>query len=94
MSEILPITSEPAARIVDEAERRLCRSPYFFLRKLRCQFDAGTLTLVGQVPYWQLRQFAEAIVSRVEGVQRVANRVEIFDPMAGPSGAPRVRSAG
>lgn len=62
------------------AERRLRESPYYFLRTLRCRVDAGVLTLVGRVPYGQLKQFAEAIVSRVDGVRAVVNRVEVYDP--------------
>ena len=89
-----PISIVPAAgvadKIADAAERRLRESPYFFLKSLRCQFEAGVLTLRGRVPYWQLRQFAESIVSRIDGVREVVNRIEVFDPSA----ARVVRSAG
>jgi osmotically-inducible protein OsmY len=91
--EILPLTSAYCASNVAElAERRLRESPYFFLRRVRCRFDAGVLTLEGTVPLWQLRQFAEAIVARVEGVRRIDNQVDVFDPVM-PSGAAAVRSA-
>ena len=52
------------------------------------------LTLAGRVPYWQLKKFAESIVSRVEGVERVANQVEVVDPHWGPIDAQAARSAG
>ncbi len=76
------------------AERRLRESPYFFLKGLTCRFDSGTLTLAGRVPYQQLKRFAEKIVSRVDGVREVVNRVEVFDPVTSPNGFPGVRNAG
>lgn len=62
------------------AERRLRESPYYFLRSIRCRCEAGVVTLTGRVPYGQLRQFAETIVWRVDGVQHVVNQLEVYDP--------------
>ncbi len=73
-------TTLDAESISQAAERRLRESPYYFLRALRCRFDAGVLTLIGRVPFGQLKQFAENIVLRVEGVQYVVNQVEVYDP--------------
>jgi|GWRWMinimDraft_6_1066014.scaffolds.fasta_scaffold241239_1 osmotically-inducible protein OsmY len=73
-------TNLDAETIGAAAERRLRESPYYFLRALRCRVDGGVVTLIGRVPYGQLRQFAEAIVLRVEGVRAVVNRVEVYDP--------------
>ena len=93
--QILPLSTKVvAAGICEIAERRLHESPYFFLRSLRCEFDNGVLTLRGQVPLGQLKQFAEAIVARIDGVRLVINRVEVFDPMAGPLSGPTARNAG
>ncbi len=95
MTTILPITTEVGpARIAEIAEQRLRQSPYFFLKNLACRFDAGVLTLCGRVPYRQRKQFAESIVSRVEGVERVANLVEVVDPLASPIVARGARNAG
>ena len=69
------------------AERRLRESPYFFLRNVRCGFDAGTLTLEGWVPFVPLKQFAETIVRRIDGVYDVCNRVEVVDPLRPTHGA-------
>jgi osmotically-inducible protein OsmY len=91
--EILPLPSTAsAADVAQLAERRLRESPYFFLRRIRCRFDAGVLTLEGTVPMRQLRQFAESIVARVEGVRRIDNQVDVHDPVM-PIGAPAARSA-
>jgi osmotically-inducible protein OsmY len=77
------------------AEQRLRQSPYFFLKALRCRFDAGVLTLIGRVPHRQLRHLAEAIVARVDGVEQVNNQVEVIDPADRvPNVAPAARNAG
>jgi osmotically-inducible protein OsmY len=73
-------TNLDAEAIGRAAERRLRESPYYFLRTVQCRFDAGVLTLLGRVPYDQLKQFAETIVSRVDGVHVVINRMEVYDP--------------
>jgi osmotically-inducible protein OsmY len=77
---ILAFDKNLDSAIAQSAQRRLCASPYFFLRSLRCEVQAGVLTLCGSVPLGPLRQFAEVIVSRVEGVERVVNRIEVYDP--------------
>ncbi len=93
--QILPISTQVAPSNVGEiAERRLRESPYFFLRTLRCQFDRGILTVRGPVPLGQLKQFAESIVWRVDGVVEVINRIEVVDPVRGSLSAPAARNAG
>lgn len=95
MTKILPITTVVTPEAIGEiAERRLRSSPYFFLKTLRCDFEGGVLTLRGNVPYRQLKQFAEAIVSRVQGVEEVVNRVEVRDPFAEPIGVRAARNVG
>lgn len=95
MVKILPFDSiSLAGHVVATAERRLRESPYFFLKGLTCRFDSGLLTLRGTVPMWQLREFAESIVARVEGVQQVENQVEVFDPMQMPFSERAAHSAG
>jgi osmotically-inducible protein OsmY len=65
------------------------------LKSLRCRYTSGVLTLQGRVPYRQLRQLAEAIVARVDGVELVANEVEVVEPgQYMPNGAPAARNAG
>jgi osmotically-inducible protein OsmY len=92
---ILPFSTDARSEQIGElAQRRLRESPYFYLKNLSCRFADGVLTLRGRVPFEQLKVFAELIVLRVDGVKEVVNWVEVVDPMARPSGAPRVRSAG
>ena len=93
--KILPLSTDSRPTEIEQiAQRRLRESPYFFLKRLNCHFDDGVLTLRGCVPFGQLKQFAEAIVGRIDGVQEVANHVEIFDAARGQLTAPAARSAG
>ena len=92
--QILSLTTPAPGRSVEElAERRLRESPYYFLKQISCHYSAGVLTLRGVVPLWQLRQFAESIVARVEGVRSIENEVEVFDPLSEPIAARAARSA-
>lgn len=77
------------------AESALRQSPYYFLRQVACEFQCGLLTLRGRVPSRQLAARAEAIVGRVEGVEVVANLLEIGEPAiaVGDSVPPRRRPA-
>jgi osmotically-inducible protein OsmY len=94
LMQILPLKSPATASSVAElAQRRLRESPYYFLKQIRCEYRAGVLTLRGTVPMWQLRQFAEAIVARVEGVRSIENEVEVFDPLSEPIAVRAARSA-
>jgi len=79
----LPVSCEPD--VGELAEQRLHESPYHFLKRLKCDIHEGVLTLRGHVPYPQLASCAEAIVSRVDGVDAIINCLEIGEPaeMAG-----------
>ena len=83
-----------SATIVEAAHRRLRGSPYFFLKGVSCRVDGGVLTLRGRVPFKPLKQFAESIVSRVEGVREVVNRIEVYDPQRTYVSAQAARNAG
>jgi osmotically-inducible protein OsmY len=93
--KILPISAAHApSEIGLVAERRLHESPYFFLKNLHCRYDQGVLTLLGRVPLPRLKQVAESIVVRVQGVEEVVNRIEVVDPTEPPLTAREVRNAG
>lgn len=95
MMKILPLSTEDSASEIGAlATRKLRESPYFFLKNVSCHFDSGVLTLRGQVPQPQLKNFAEAIVWRIDGVDDVINRVEVVDPAYVPLGVRAVRNAG
>lgn len=62
------------------AQTLLSQSPYLPLRLLRCDFHEGVLAVRGRVPTFYLKQLAQTVVSRVPGVEQVANRVEVIPP--------------
>jgi osmotically-inducible protein OsmY len=76
----VPLTPSNPSLVGELAERRLRESAYFFLKSLTCQYDRGTLTIRGRVPHDRLREFAESIVARVEGVSSINNQIEVYDP--------------
>ncbi len=74
----LPVSHEPDVGKL--AERKLRESPYYFLKRLTCDYLEGVLTLRGRVPFHQLATCAEVIVSRVDGVEAVVNCLEVGEP--------------
>lgn len=78
---ILSISNQvDSTSIVRAARRQLCESPYFFLKGVSCHVEGSVLTLGGRVPLAPLKEFAESIVLRVDGVHKVVNRIEVYDP--------------
>jgi osmotically-inducible protein OsmY len=64
------------------AESRLRRSAYLALQQLSCEFRAGVLTLRGRLPSYYLKQVALAVVTPVEGVERIDDQIEVAAPAA------------
>jgi len=50
------------------------------LRELRCQVDGGTVVLSGAVSSFFLKQMAQAVILRLEQVERVRNLIEVCGP--------------
>ncbi len=65
-----------------EASVRVClsQSPYSELRGLNGDFHEGILTLRGRVSSFYMKQVAQTLVKRVDGVERIVNRVEVTGP--------------
>ncbi len=59
------------------AQRRLRESAYAPIRKIRCDFHEGVLTLRGYLPTFYLMQVAQTLVVKVEGVQLLNNRIVV-----------------
>ena len=68
------------------ARSRLRGNPYPALKDIACEYRAGTLTLRGRLPSFYLKQRAQEAVARIEGVERIDNRIEgVVPPDALPS---------
>jgi osmotically-inducible protein OsmY len=67
----------PAQQIAEGAENCLRHNSYLALKNVRCECAEGVLTLRGCLPTYYLKQMAQAVVARIEGVQRVVNEIEV-----------------
>jgi osmotically-inducible protein OsmY len=75
-----PVLATPVVSpIVQAVERRLRESSYYYLRSIRCFYEAGVVTLRGRVPTFYLKQTVQSIVEKIEGVEQVVNLVDVFD---------------
>jgi len=52
---------------------RLRRSGHAFLWGIRCEFDEGVLSLIGNVPTFHLKQIAQTLAMHTPGVVQVNN---------------------
>ena len=54
-------------------------SGYTALRRLRCEVTDAVVIVHGVLPSYYLKQVAQTIIQRLEGVQSVMNLVEVLD---------------
>lgn len=61
------------------AMSQLCSSGYTELKHVSCNYNehGRVLTLGGRVSFFYLKQYAQEVVRRVEGVDRVINLIEV-----------------
>jgi osmotically-inducible protein OsmY len=74
------ILPSPGTGILQSIERRLRESSYYYLRTISAAHEAGVITLRGRVPTFYLKQTVQAIVEKIEGVERVINLVDVVNP--------------
>jgi osmotically-inducible protein OsmY len=55
----------------------LSQSGYGELRRLRCECQRGTVLLQGTVRSYFMKQMAQATAGRINGVQRIDNRLRV-----------------
>ena len=81
--------SEPStsSKTLDNVNRRLAESPYGLQRRVDGAYDDGILTLRGRLPTFFLKQTAQAVVARVEGVRQVINLVDVAHSNDGTASA-------
>ncbi len=66
--------------VATAAESRLLKSSYVELRRVSCEFHEGVITLRGRVPRYYLKQVAQNLVGRPEGVVEVDNQLNVGPP--------------
>ena len=73
--------NHPLSRQLTEvAQQRLADSPYFTIRNISCEYDAGLLRLHGRVPTFYHKQLAQEAVADLRGVLQVVNQTEVASP--------------
>ena len=60
------------------AQRILGESPYHELRRLKCQYRGGVLTVAGRLSSFFLRQVAQTAVQDLDGVSEIDYRIEVL----------------
>ncbi|MEQ8786914.1 MAG: BON domain-containing protein [Pirellulaceae bacterium] len=65
-----------------EAAVRSClqTSPYLDLRQIDCHMEDGVLCMYGKVSSFYLKQIAQTVVGKIEGVRQVENCIEVKFP--------------
>ena len=76
---IAPSAAVPQA-VVEQAETSLRRNSYVALKNISCAYQEGILTLRGCLPSYYLKQVAQTTVSRLAGVERIVNQIEVVAP--------------
>jgi osmotically-inducible protein OsmY len=74
-----PAQQVPLAEL---AERQLRSSPYLALRNVTCEARDGVVVLRGCLPTYYLKQMAQAVITRVEGVGQIVNEIEVVPASA------------
>jgi len=72
----------PYGLILDGVGHRLGQSRYPQHRRITFDFHGGVLTLRGIVSSFFLKQLAHVLVANIQGVDEVANRLEVRYPYA------------
>jgi osmotically-inducible protein OsmY len=68
------------ADVAERAENELRRNAYVALKNISCEYHDGVLVLNGCLPTYYLKQVAQEAIARVDGVQRVENRIAVVSP--------------
>ena len=62
------------------AECLIRREGHLATHPISCTFQNNTLVLRGWVPTYYLKQIAQTVAMRIDGVERVLNQIEVVAP--------------
>jgi osmotically-inducible protein OsmY len=66
-------------RVALLAERQLRDTKYQALTGISCEFHDGVAVLRGTVPTFYLKQVAQSVVRKLDGVKQIDNRIDVAD---------------
>jgi hypothetical protein len=69
-----------AETAVEEAYKRLSNGSHYFLRRILCEYDDGTLFISGKVPSYYRKQLVHSRLRGIEGVARVDDQIQVISP--------------
>ena len=72
-----PIDASPRPAVTRRGETVLRSSSYLAVRHLSCDYHEGVLTIRGRVPTYYLKQVAQSLLGKLEGVEVINNLVEV-----------------
>jgi osmotically-inducible protein OsmY len=73
-------TQIPQPGLKELAEGFLRRNPYLALKNVSCDWLDGVLVLRGCLPTYYLKQVAQEVVARLEGVKVIDNQIQVVTP--------------
>jgi hypothetical protein len=73
-------TRTPPDGLKELAGACLRRNPYLALKHVTCDCRDGVLVLRGCLPSYYLKQVAQEVVARLEGVEGVENEIKVVPP--------------
>jgi osmotically-inducible protein OsmY len=73
-------TRTPHPGLQELAEGCLRRNPYLALKNVSCDGRGGVLVLRGCLPTYYLKQVAQEVVARLEGVEMIDNQIQVVTP--------------
>ena len=68
------------------AQAKLRACPYREVQKTTCLFHKGVLLLQGTVSSYYLKQIAQTVLMRVEGVRHIVNTIRVHSSAEVPTG--------
>ncbi len=69
--------SPPRPALLDQVNGALSRSPYVSGSNLRVEASEGVVRLEGAVRSFFHKQMAQELIRRVDGVERIENRLQV-----------------
>ena len=73
----IPMARTLVASLEDRPRPDDLHRAYRAIRRVNCQFNAGTLTLTGHLPTYHYKQLAQAAVVEMQGVQQIVNDIKV-----------------
>jgi len=71
--------SPPESGVAELAESRLRSNSYLALKNVSCEYQQGRLILRGCLPTYYLKQLAQEVVARLDGVDQIVNQIDVLE---------------